>query len=196
MHRACTYCLSLWKRGVGGLNLCPLSLYDQPFWRWRTFYNYPLNTRLSDPPNHPPQKYAINFAFGISQIVLTTLMEILPMRVHELRRVNLVSFQMRCHLKTFVSTWSKVNVNEKKVPKIKNVKLRKERKKEKRCLEIELIGTFPPNLHWFLLGFPRKGFLRTDDWRNHDRRPPDDSSSAVPKSRAKSPVVGIIDIIT
>ncbi len=54
-------------------------LYDQPFSKYRTFYNSPLSTMLNGPKkNKKGQKFKIsNFT------VLLTLSETLPMSIHE-----------------------------------------------------------------------------------------------------------------
>ena len=80
----------------------PVSLFDQRFPRYRTFYNSPLTTMLNSPKKNKTicQKSRVwNFT-----ILYTTLVETVPRSMPEFFRSKcVVLFQTRCRLKFYFS---------------------------------------------------------------------------------------------
>ena len=66
-----------------------VSLYDQWFPRYHTFYNSALTTMLNDQKKKTEQKCQ-KFKISYFSILWTTLIETLPRRIHEFLGTNLV----------------------------------------------------------------------------------------------------------
>ncbi len=96
-------------------------LYDQQFSRYCTFSNPPLTTTLNGQKRNKKKK-GPKFKIAFFTILLTTLVETLPMSIHEFW-VSIVRYILSEEMpfETFNPVWSHVNENETNLPKIQNL---------------------------------------------------------------------------
>ena len=109
-----------------------VSLYDQGFPRYCTFYNTPLTNMLNvPPPKKKPKIQNLKFHNSLYNFGRDPSWEYAWFFWSK----SVLHFQTRCRLRVFSPIWSHVNENEEKWAKIQNLKF---------CQSLHKFGRDPP----------------------------------------------------